>query len=72
MRGSNPFFKSYDLFFQVLRAGKYQDFTSALEEWLAKVYCSPDCPISGSRVWRWSLFANAGNEGGIIELTSFV
>jgi len=31
MRGSNPFFKSRALFFQRLRDGKYQDFTSALE-----------------------------------------
>jgi len=31
MKGLNPFLKSYDLFFQVLRAGQYQDFTSALE-----------------------------------------
>jgi len=29
--GLNPLFKSYDLFFQVLREGKYQDFTSTLE-----------------------------------------
>jgi len=28
----NPFFKSYNLFFQTLREGKYQDFTSTLEE----------------------------------------
>jgi len=31
MKGLNPFFKSYDLFFQTLREGKYQDFTSTLE-----------------------------------------
>jgi len=27
----NPFFKSYNLFLQRLREGKYQDFTSTLE-----------------------------------------
>jgi len=31
MRRLNSLFGSYDLFFQVLRAGKYQDFTSPLE-----------------------------------------
>jgi len=31
MKAINPFFKSYNLFFQRLREGKYQDFTSALE-----------------------------------------
>jgi len=31
MKGLNPFFKSRALFFQALRAGKYHDFTSALE-----------------------------------------
>jgi hypothetical protein len=31
MKGLNPFFKSYNLFFQVLGEGKYQDFTSTLE-----------------------------------------
>jgi len=31
MKGLNPFFKSYDLFLQRLREGKYQDFTSTLE-----------------------------------------
>jgi len=31
IKGLNPFFKSYDLFFQRLRAAKYQDFTSTLE-----------------------------------------
>jgi len=29
-------FKSYDLFFQMLREGKYQDFTSVLEADLDK------------------------------------
>jgi len=31
MKALNPFFKSYNLFFQVLREAKYQDFTSTLE-----------------------------------------
>jgi len=31
MRGSNPFFKSYDLFFERLKEGGYHDFTSTLE-----------------------------------------
>jgi len=31
MKAVNPFFESYDLFFQMLEVGKYQDFTSALE-----------------------------------------
>jgi len=31
MKGLNPFFKSYDLYFQRLREGEYQDFTSPLE-----------------------------------------
>jgi len=31
IKGLNPFFKSRNLFFQRLREGEYQDFTSALE-----------------------------------------
>jgi len=31
MKGLNPFFRSYALFFQVLREDEYQDFTSTLE-----------------------------------------
>jgi len=31
MKGLNPLFKSYDLFFHLLIEGEYQDFTSALE-----------------------------------------
>jgi len=34
MKESNTLFKSYDLFFQTLREGKYHDFTSTLEAWL--------------------------------------
>jgi len=36
MKGLNPFFKSYDLFFQRLREGEYQDFISTLEADLDK------------------------------------
>jgi len=31
MKAVNPFFESYDLFFQMLREGEYQDFTATLE-----------------------------------------
>jgi hypothetical protein len=30
-KGLNPFFNSYNLFFQMLGEGEYQDFTSALQ-----------------------------------------